>query len=245
MRSFTLIKAANGLIGEYNIKVAELQTLRRELQAEEDILNELVPLGELYEEARVFLQELAEVARTEMMEGLQTAGTLGLQFVFGPELTFEIEVDTKRNNTAIEFWINDTSGPELVRVKPEENVGGGVLDSLSIGMRYGLLKVRKPAPIGPMFLDEPAKMVSLDLVPSIGQLMKTLARIFKKQTNIITHHRNLLEEEHTIYFKKVKGITQYETSRESFDDEDSLHATITKLKQEAAVAKGEDDNDTA
>jgi DNA repair exonuclease SbcCD ATPase subunit len=207
MSSFALLKAADALIGDYDKKLMDLKQMENEIESMKKKRDELIPHGQLLEEVRIFMQTLAKVARAEMMEGLQTAGTMGLQFVFGPDLTFEIEIDTKRNNTAIEFYVVDTSGEEVVRKKPEDNMGGGVVDSLAIGMRYGMLKVRKPSPIGPMILDEPAKMVSSDLVPNISELIKTLTKIFKKQTIFVTHHEQLMDVEHTIHFQKKKGIT--------------------------------------
>jgi DNA repair exonuclease SbcCD ATPase subunit len=232
MSSLTLMKAADALIGEYDKKLMDLKQLNLEIEAKQKKRDELIPHGELLEEVRVFMQTLAKVARTEMMEGLQTAGTMGLQFVFGPDMAFETEVDTKRNNTAIEFWVVDTSGDEVVRKKPEDNMGGGVVDSLALGMRYGMLKVRKPKPIGPMILDEPAKMVSSDLVPHIGELIKTLTKLFNKQTILITHHEQLMDVEHTIYFQRKRGVTIMNVARLAPQELDQV------TKQAAVATEG-------
>jgi DNA repair ATPase RecN len=213
MSSLALMRAADALIGAYDRKLMDLKRLNLEIEAKKKKRDELVPNGELLEEVRVFLQTLAKVARIEMMAGLQTAGTMGLQFVFGPDLSFEIEVDTKRNNTAIEFYVVDKSGEVLIRKKPEDNMGGGVVDSLAIGMRYGMLKVRKLRPIGPMLLDEPAKMVSGDLVSNISDLIKKCTVIFQKQTILVTHHVQLMDVAHTIYFQRKKGVTTINVTR--------------------------------
>lgn len=241
MDTYTMIKAADRVIRDHDIKVAELKTLQHTLQAKRKERDDLIPENAMLEEVRVFLQLLAEVARKEMMDGLQTAATLGLQFVFGPDLSFEIEVDTKRNNTAIEFYVVDKSGPEIVRLRPEDSMGGGVLDPVSLGMRYGLLKVRKPKPIGPMILDEPAKMVSSDLVPNIGMLIKSLTKIFEKQTILITHHEALMDADRTIFFRKVSGVTVCETARITdvlTDDEaGDRHGISVQITEAAAGAE--------
>ena len=163
---------------------------------------------QLLEEVRVFMQTVAEATRDEIMSGLQEIVTRCLQSVFGPHMRFEIQVETKRNNVGVEFFVLDTSGEHAVRLKPEENMGGGVIDTISIGLRFGLLKVLTPAPEGPIFLDEPAKMVSADRIDSIANLLKELADLFGKQVIMVTHHESLLEiVDNAIYVRKEEGKT--------------------------------------
>lgn len=148
---------------------------------------------ELLDGVQVFLQTLSEATRDEITSGLQEIVTRCLQSVFGPHLHFEIEVETKRNNTGIEFYVRNESGEHSVRLKPEESMGGGVIDTISIGLRFGLLKILTPQPEGPIFLDEPAKMVSADRVDSVANLLKELTDLFDKQVLVVTHHSSITD----------------------------------------------------
>lgn len=174
--------------------LAELQTYPAQLQ--------------LLDGVRVFMQTLAEATRDEITSGLQQIVTRCLQSVFGPHLSFEIEVETKRNNTGIEFYVVNTAGEHTIRLRPEENMGGGVIDTISIGLRFGLLKILTPAPEGPIFLDEPAKMVSADRIDSIANLLKELSELFDKQVIMVTHHSSIVEVvDHAIYVRNENGRT--------------------------------------
>lgn len=160
----------------------------------------------LLEEVRIFMQTLAEATRDEIMTGLEEIVTRCLQSVFGPELSFEIEVETKRNNVGVEFYVVDTSGEHPVRLPPVGNMPGGAIDTIAIGLRFGLLKFITPIPEGPMYMDEPAKMVSSDRVISIANLLKELSDLFGIQIIMVTHHEALLDlADNSIYVKKEKG----------------------------------------
>jgi DNA repair exonuclease SbcCD ATPase subunit len=162
----------------------------------------------LLEDVRVFLQELAEVTRNEIMCGLQDIVTLCLQSVFGPDVRFEIEVGTSRNNTSIDFFVVSEEGSHVVRMRPEDSMGGGVIDTISIGLRFGLMKILNPLPIGPVIFDEPAKMVSGDRIESIGQLIKDMSRLFNKQIIMVTHHSNLADvADCSVLVQKQNGIS--------------------------------------
>lgn len=201
---------ANTFLRRHEDKERELANLLSAIDTLKASLSEYPSKLELYEEVRVFLQTLAEATRNEVMAGLQEVVTRCLQSVFGPHLTFEIEVETKRNNTGIEFYVVNTEGDHVIRLRPEENMGGGVIDTISIGLRFGLLKVLTPPPKGPIFLDEPAKMVSGDKIYLIANLLKELADIFDKQIVMVTHHQSIIETvEHSIGVRNERGMTVF------------------------------------
>jgi DNA repair ATPase RecN len=203
-----VIRAAKDMIQQHEQDLVELERLKVELVRKTAQRDEITPRIELLEKVRVFMQSLAEATRDEIMSGLQHVVTICLQSVFGPHLRFEIEVETKRNNTGIEFYIVDESGDVPVRLKPEGNMAGGELDTISIGLRFGLLKVLNPSPEGPVFLDEPAKMISGDRVHSIANLLKELSKMFDKQIIMVSHHEALIDVvDNSIYFKRENGVT--------------------------------------
>lgn len=203
-----ILQRTDQFIRQYEDKERELVFLEEQIAKLISVIKTYPTQLSLLEEVRLFMQTLAEATRDEIMSGLQQIVTRCLQSVFGPHLTFEIEVETKRNNTGIEFYVVNTDGEHTVRLKPEENMGGGVIDTISIGLRFGLLKILTPAPEGPIFLDEPAKMVSSDRIDSIANLLKELADLFDKQVIMVTHHDSLLEiVDNSIYVRNENGRT--------------------------------------
>lgn len=189
----SIIAGADRFLHECDSKKQQLAIIEEMYEQEQEDLKQFPAQLKLLEDVRVFMQTLAEATRNEITAGLQEIVTRCLQSVFGEHLTFEIEVETKRNNTGVEFYVVNTSGEHTVRLKPEENMGGGVIDTISIGLRFGLLKILTPTPKGPIFLDEPAKMVSSDRIDSIANLLKELSDLFDKQVIMVTHHDSLLE----------------------------------------------------
>lgn len=203
-----LLEIVDRLAAEHQYRIRDLIALEEDIAKEKIERDQLQENLHLFEEVRVFLEELTETTRNEIMEGLEKVVTLCLQITFGPELSFEIDVDTQRHSTAVTFYVVDTSGEEALRAEPEENMGGGVVDAAAIGLRYGLLKILNPSPLGPMFLDEPAKMVSGDLVENIGKLLKQLKAIFNKQTNLVTHHESLIDiVDNPIRVRRINGVS--------------------------------------
>ena len=208
----SILRASRQLIEEYDEGQRELELKKKELESKKKQRDEIAPHLELLEKVRVFLQTLAEATRDEIMAGLQEVVTLCLQSAFGPYLTFEIEVETKRNNTGVEFYVVDSSidKDNPIRLKPVGNDSGGVIDTVSLGLRFGLLKVINPQPLGPLILDEPAKMVSNDRIASIAGLIKELSDMFDKQIIMVTHHTDteLMDiVDHAVFVKKEQGVS--------------------------------------
>ena len=204
-----LINVTDKVIKDYQDSLNQLEVLEMRIKQNQDQQATLKDEIALLEDVRVFLQELAEVARYQVKSGLEQVVTLCLQAVFGPDMSFEIEIDTSRNNTVVDFYVVNTDGDEVVRFAPEDTMGGGVVDTCAIGLRYGLLKVLNPEPIGPIILDEPAKMVSANYIDSIAQLMQELRSIFEKQNILVTHHLSIMDVvDNAIHFEKVNGVTK-------------------------------------
>ncbi|PGQ88220.1 ATPase [Priestia megaterium] len=211
-----ILTVTEDAISDFNSSLADLDRLEAELQKNEKELKELEELLELYEEVRLVLQELAETTREQISSELEHVVTLCLQAVFGEELSFEIEIDTSRNNTVVEFYVVDTSGDEILRQPPEDSMGGGIVDTCAIGLRFGLLQILNPKPKGPIILDEPAKMVSGGRIIAIASLFQELTDMFKKQAIFVTHHTPIMDVvENPIYFEKVNGYTRIETNHAS------------------------------
>ena len=195
-------------IREHEAKFKEIDSLESGLEDIEQQLSLIDKKIKLYEGSQLLLQNLAEVTRNDYAADLEKVVTLCLQSVFGEHKSFEIEIKPSRNKVAVEFYVVDTSGSEPLRRPPEDSMGGGVVDTVSIGLRFGLLQLVNPKPLGPIILDEPAKHVSSGKVDAISTLILELTRMFNKQTILVTHHQNLVDiADNAITFDKKDGYT--------------------------------------
>lgn len=199
----------------YRDKFVSLETQKKELEKASARLQEVIDNTpkhmDLLTGTRNFLQTVSEETRKKITGGLNEIVTMCIQSVFGNDYSFRIIPDTKRNSTVIDFYVVDNSGNEEVVLPPESNFGGGMIDTISIGLRFGLLKILSNPPKTPMILDEPAKMVSADRVESIAALVKDLTVLFDKQVIMVTHQESLMDlANKSLWFTKEKGITRLE-----------------------------------
>jgi DNA repair ATPase RecN len=207
----SLLSITSRRIQEHEELIQAHKDLKRDIQRNESIFEELTKEVSKLEEVRIFLQELAEAARAEIASGLEQIVTLCLQSVFGDSMSFEIEIDTSHNSTAVSFYVLNEEGN--VRSEPKDSVGGGVVDVIAAGLRFGLLKILNPAPIGPIILDEPGKMVSASSRQAFAELIYELTHMFKKQNIMITHDTSLMQvADHSIYIEKVNGVSRISSS---------------------------------
>lgn len=147
----------------------------------------------LLEQVRAFVQTFAEATRHEIVSGLETVVTTCLQIAFGDAYHFEIKVGTRNNKTIVDFFVVKQTNEGEVRLPPVDNMGGGIIDAVALGLSFGLLKVIENPPEGPILYDEPAKMVSGDRALPIAHIIQELNRLFERQIILVTHHEPIAE----------------------------------------------------
>lgn len=205
----SMLSITNQRIQDYEELLRDFSDIERDIERNEALHEELTTEVSKLEKVRLFLQELAEVARGEIASGLEQIVTLCLQSVFGDSMSFEIEIDTSRNNTTVQFYVVNKEGEAVVRAEPKDSAGGGVVDTIAIGLRFGLLKILNPQPVGPIILDEPGKMISANLNQSFANLIYELTHMFGKQNIMITHDTSLMHvADHSIFIEKVNGVSR-------------------------------------
>ena len=205
----SLMKKVDETIREYEQIEKTIQSIEHNIVVTQEEYKERLENIDLFERSRIFLQELAEITRKQIAANLDEGVTMCLQAVFGEHLRFETEIKTSRNNTAVFFYVVDSSSPDgEIRFPPEETMGGGVVDTCALGLRFCLLQMLNPKPMGPIILDEPAKMVSGDLVSHIGSVLVQLTGIHDKQTIMVTHHEALKDiVDNYIHVTRRNGVS--------------------------------------
>ncbi|MGM0471388.1 MAG: ATP-binding protein, partial [Bacillota bacterium] len=142
---------------------------------------------------RILLQQTSEYAREQARQQIESLVSKALQYIFGPEFSFEIELDEKRGRPSADFFVvSEYQGQEL-KNNPQSARGGGIVDVVSLALRVAILESYRPQVGGPLVLDEPAKHVSEEYLFNVAQFLKHINQHFGRQVIIITHKSHLNE----------------------------------------------------
>lgn len=168
-----------------NLRKTRDELLRRKADNEDTLT--------VYEQAKLLLAESSRVAKTKVKTQLEKLVTSGLQFVFGPDLRFEIDIIESKNRTEAEFYIVSSVEGREIRTDPENNNGGSVVDMVSLILRIAILQATSPTMQGPLILDEPFTGVSIENIVKVGEFMQKLQDFFGRQVIVATHNAYLAE----------------------------------------------------
>jgi DNA repair exonuclease SbcCD ATPase subunit len=167
---------------------------RRELVAEIDLL----------QQTRLLLQEASDFAREQARAQIEHMVTNALQFTFGEDISFKVEVQERRGQPDAEFYVVSKYGGVEVKNRPQDARGGGVVDVISLALRVALLQTSRPPLAGPLLLDEPAKHVSEEFAPNVARFLKSLSDMFGRQVVMVTHNQHLTEAADAVYVVEMR-----------------------------------------
>ena len=139
-------------------------------------------------EARDLMAAVLAATQQMVVGFLEEIATLALRTVYGDDYALRLKVEVKRNQTEIT--------PVLVfremELSPRDEVGGGVVDVLSFGLRMALWAMRTPRSRPSVVLDEPFKYVSRDRVEAVGNMLKEVSGLLGVQLVLVTHDWELI-----------------------------------------------------
>lgn len=171
---------------------AEYRMLERQLQEVKEELAQTVVALDDATQARLLLQEVAEFAREQARQQIESLVTNALQFIFGGDTQFRVEIEEKHKQPSAEFYLTSTyEGGYRVETRPQEARGGGVVDVVSLALRVALLEACGLE--GPLLLDEPGKHVSEEYSLQVATFLKQLSQSFGRQIILVTHNQHLAQ----------------------------------------------------
>jgi DNA repair exonuclease SbcCD ATPase subunit len=159
----------------------------------ETALQSAVDNIDVLEKVRILLQKVSEYAREQSRAQIEALVTHCLQFIFDTSIEFKIEINEVRGRPEAEFYVISTQGGTVVRTKPQEARGGGVVDIISLAVRVAMLQCSSLEVNGPIILDEPAKHVSDEYIIQVAEFLKQVSLMFDRQVIMVTHNRHLSE----------------------------------------------------
>jgi DNA repair ATPase RecN len=145
------------------------------------------------EKVRILLQLSAEHARIQAKQQLETLVTNALRYIFGPSFKFELELSAHGGNPTAEFYVATEWDGQVIKNRPQDARGGGIVDIISLALRIALIESFKPRPDGPFILDEPGKHVSEDYIVPMVEFLKSVGETFGRQIIMVTHNVHLAE----------------------------------------------------
>jgi len=165
-------------LGELKLLKSQRETITTALLTLEDDLNINI-------KSRSVLEALSKLTEKNIKEYIEPLVTEAIRVVFGYDITFGLEFGFDRNQVSVRFNLTDGHGNK-VEGDIEEMKGGGILDVISIVLRFVLLELFDLE--GAVVLDEPGKFVDIAHQPALGALILSFSEKFKRQILIVTHN---------------------------------------------------------
>ncbi|MCF8010584.1 MAG: ATP-binding protein [Clostridiales bacterium] len=183
----------------YNRRRGEVNQLQQQRKEAQEQREKVHSRKEMLQQVKILFQESSNYAREQARQQIQHMVTQALQYTFGPEISFEVELVEKRGNPEAEFYVVSIYGAESVKTRPDDARGGGVVDVISMALRMSLLETSIPPLPGPLLLDEPGKHVSDQFAPNLAHFIKSLSEAFSRQVLMVTHNRHFAETADKVY----------------------------------------------
>ena len=117
---------------------------------------------------------------------------MAIKSIFDRPFQFKVDFDLKRNKS--ECFLRIQEGEDEEPFVPKDELGGGMLDTISFALRIVLWSLQSPRSSNTILLDEPFKFVGQDeLLDRAGQMLKEISNRMEIQFIITTHQPKLTE----------------------------------------------------
>lgn len=181
------------------------EQLEEQVKRLEEDLQKSCSVTDILEQVRILLQKTSDYAREQAKQSIEALVTNCLQYIFDSNMEFRIEMNEVRGRTEAEFYVISEFNGEIIKTKPQEARGGGVVDIISLAIRLAMLQCSSLEIAGPIILDEPAKHVSDEYITHVAEFLKQSSAMFKKQIIMVTHNRHLGEIADKAFRVELKG----------------------------------------
>lgn len=182
------------LENQYAHRKAEYTVIEKDRDTELQQMDVLKLQKEQLELVSMLLVKTADQAREAGRQRMEKVVTKALQSVFGPDFSFEIELDESGGKPVANFYVvtEDPATGEKIKNDPQTSRGGGINDIVAFALQVAVMVVyNEPKIQGPILLDEPGKHVSEDYVIRFGEFLDFISKTFNRQITMVTHQPHL------------------------------------------------------
>jgi len=179
----------NRLVAKREYISQQLDRTRRDLTDKESLYTD-------HFEAREIVIEVIRLTQQNFKEKVEPLIRLCIRSVFEKPYDFELRFEKKRNQ--IECYPIVLDGKNELR--PKDDLGGSVVDVISLALRTVLWSIEKPRSRNFFILDEPFKNLGRnEELLLAGQILKDISNDLKLQLIIVTHSSEFAEIADTVY----------------------------------------------
>jgi DNA repair exonuclease SbcCD ATPase subunit len=167
----------------------------KSLQAEiEDLKQRLSTL----EKVAILLNSIGEERQLKAQTTIENLVTLGLQTIFGPELSFHLIQKTSANKVQVDFIIRSTYGDNIIDTDVLSARGGGLAATVGFLLRLVILLLSKSEqPF--LVLDEVFAHLSEEYLDATARFLKEITVKTNVQIIMVTHQQELAECADAVY----------------------------------------------
>jgi DNA repair exonuclease SbcCD ATPase subunit len=142
-------------------------------------------------QARVVLTTVAQMTQQKFVSFVEDMVTLAIQSVFERDLKFIVNFEIKRNKSECKLLVSEGGGEPFV---PKDEMGGGLLDVISLALRVVLWSLENPRSRNVLVLDEPLKFVGHgELMEKSAKMLRDISHRLGLQLIINTHEEELAD----------------------------------------------------
>jgi len=174
----------NSIQSFYYQKLGELNLLKSQKDEVERNLANLVESLEIDIRTRSVLEALSKITENQIKDYIEPLVTEAIKSVFGYNIKFNLQFGFERNQVTVRFGLEDEDG-NMVSGNIADMKGGGVLDVVSVVLRFILLELFNLK--GPILLDEPGRFIDKTHQQNFGLLISSFSQKFNRQIIIVTH----------------------------------------------------------
>ncbi len=169
----------------------QIATTGTKLQTEVADLKSLVSN---YERAVAVLSSIGETKQATAQHQIESLVTMGLQTIFGEQLTFHIVSTVTGKVPSIDFTVRSTlSDGRVIETDVVSSRGGGLVSIVGFLLRLVVLLLSRPKVSSVLFLDETFAMLSKDYVPAMADFLRQLSDRAGLRIVLVTHDEQYLD----------------------------------------------------
>ncbi|RLC88843.1 MAG: hypothetical protein DRJ03_00980 [Chloroflexi bacterium] len=178
------------LVGRYTALKTRRDYLKETIEQKKAQLEELENKHSTLIKTRELFLRVAQLTQSVFKQSVENPQTMAIQSVFNRPFQFELQFDQARNNATCTPVVREGD----VIFYPKDDMGGGIIDLVSITLRFILWSLSHPRTRKIFILDEPLKFIGKGaLLQRAGAMLQELSRRMGFQLIIVTHEDELAE----------------------------------------------------
>lgn len=158
-----------------------------------------------HERAREIIRIVGLKTQQQLQYHISEITSLAMEAIFPDPYSVVAEFVERRNKTECDIFFQQ----DEMKVHPLTATGGGAVDVASFALRAASWSMQRPRSRSVLFLDEPFRNLSVDLMPAAAAAIKELSTTLKLQIVLVTHKEALAEIADKLFRTSIKeGVTR-------------------------------------